>query len=164
MAVYCQEVYLLEDKFNGLELNHIPRRLNEAVDTLAKMASSRQPVPSSIFASNQYKLSIRYDELAKAGAEPLAPDSAARQLTTFSNHEVMDLDLEPAMGPDLPTDWKLPYLNYLLHEVLPTDKIEARQLACRAKFFVIIEGELYKRSHTKILQRCIPIEQGKQLL
>jgi hypothetical protein len=30
--------------------------------------------------------------------------------------------------------------------------------------FVIIEGEIYKRSHTKILQRCIPIEQGKLLL
>ena len=27
-----------------------------------------------------------------------------------------------------------------------------------------MEGELYKRSHTRILQRCIPIEQGKHLL
>ena len=38
MVVHCQEVRLLEDKFDGLELNHIPRRLNEAADTLAKMA------------------------------------------------------------------------------------------------------------------------------
>jgi len=44
------------------------------------------------------------------------------------------------------------------------DKMEARWLACRTKSFVIIEGELYKRSHTKILQRCIPIEQGRLLL
>ena len=41
---------------------------------------------------------------------------------------------------------------------------EAQWLARRAKSFVIIEGELYRRSHTGILQRCIPIEQGKQLL
>ena len=40
MAAYCQEVRRLEDKFDGLELNHIPRRLNEAADTLAKTASS----------------------------------------------------------------------------------------------------------------------------
>ena len=40
MAVYCREVYRWEDKFDGLELNHIPRRLNEAADTLAKAASS----------------------------------------------------------------------------------------------------------------------------
>ena len=39
MAAYCQEVRWLEDKFNGLELNQIPRRLNEAADALAKAAS-----------------------------------------------------------------------------------------------------------------------------
>ena len=42
--------------------------------------------------------------------------------------------------------------------------MEARRLARRTKSFVLIEGELYKRSHTGILQRYIPIEQGKQLL
>ena len=56
------------------------------------------------------------------------------------------------------------YLDYLLREVLPMDKTEARWLTRRTKSFVIIEGELYKQSHTRILQRCIPIEQGKQLL
>ena len=40
MEAYYQEVRRLEDKFDGLELNHIPRRLNEAADTLAKAASS----------------------------------------------------------------------------------------------------------------------------
>ena len=58
----------------------------------------------------------------------------------------------------------MPYLDYLLCEALPTNKLEARRLARRAKSFVLIEGELYKRSHTGILQRCIPIEQGKRLL
>jgi hypothetical protein len=41
------------------------------------------------------------------------------------------------------------------------DKTEAQQLACCTKSFTIIEGELYKKSHTKILQRCIPTEQGR---
>ena len=40
MAMYCHEVWQLEDKFNGLKLNHIPRWLNEAADMLVKMASS----------------------------------------------------------------------------------------------------------------------------
>ena len=39
MDAYCREVRQLEDKFDGLELNHISRRLNEAADTLAKAAS-----------------------------------------------------------------------------------------------------------------------------
>ena len=39
MATYCREVRWLEDKFDGLELNHIPGSLNEAADTLVKAAS-----------------------------------------------------------------------------------------------------------------------------
>ena len=40
MATYCREVHRLEDKFDGLELNHILRWLNEVAETLAKMALS----------------------------------------------------------------------------------------------------------------------------
>ena len=52
MAAYCREVHQLEDKFYGLELNHIPRRLNEATDTLAKATFDREPVPTGVFASD----------------------------------------------------------------------------------------------------------------
>ena len=52
----------MEDKFDGLELNHIPRRLNEAANTLAKTASVREPVPTGVFASDQYKPSVHYEE------------------------------------------------------------------------------------------------------
>ena len=76
----------------------------------------------------------------------------------------MELDEDPATETDPLADWRTPYLDYLHREVLPTDKMKARQLTRRTKSFVIIEGELYRRSHTGILQRCIPIEQGKQLL
>ena len=58
----------------------------------------------------------------------------------------------------------MPYLNYLLHDALLTDKTGARRLTHHAKSFVLVENELYKRSHTRILQRCFPIEQGKRLL
>ena len=44
------------------------------------------------------------------------------------------------------------------------DKTEARRLTHRAKSFVLVEGELYKRSHIGILQLCTPGEQGKLLL
>ena len=62
MAMYCQEVRQLEDKFDGLNLNHIPRWLNKAANALAKMASGREPTPTGIFASDQYKLSVHYEE------------------------------------------------------------------------------------------------------
>ena len=62
MAAYCREVRQLEDKFDGLKLNHILRRLNEVADSLAKMASGREPVPTGIFTSDQYKPSGHYEE------------------------------------------------------------------------------------------------------
>jgi len=37
-------------------------------------------------------------------------------------------------------------------------------MAHRAKSFALVEGELYYRSASGILQRCIPIAQGKELL
>jgi ribonuclease HI len=41
MEAYCKEVRRLEDKFHGLELNHIACRYNEDADELAKITSSR---------------------------------------------------------------------------------------------------------------------------
>ena len=76
----------------------------------------------------------------------------------------MELVKDPVTDPNPPTDWRTPYLDCLLHKVFPADKIEARWLARHAKSFIIIKGELYKRSHTGILQRCIPTEQRKDLL
>jgi hypothetical protein len=63
MAPYCQEVHQLEEKFDGLKLNHIPRLLNEVANALEKMAFGSELVQSGIFASDQYKPSIRYEEL-----------------------------------------------------------------------------------------------------
>jgi ribonuclease HI len=40
MEAYYKEVRRLEDKFHGLELNHIAHRYNEAANELAKIVSS----------------------------------------------------------------------------------------------------------------------------
>ena len=72
--------------------------------------------------------------------------------------DVMELEEDPVTEPDPLDDWRTLYLDYLLHDTLPMDKTEARRLARHAKSFVLIEGELYKQSHTGILQLCIPIE------
>ena len=76
----------------------------------------------------------------------------------------MELKEDPAIEPDPLIDWRTLYLDYLPCDTLPTDKTEARRLVRRAKSFVLVEGELYKRSHTWILQLCILVEQGKLLL
>ena len=63
MAAYCREVRRLEDKFNGLELNHIPRCLNDAADALTKAASGWEPMPMGVFTNDQHKPLVRYEGL-----------------------------------------------------------------------------------------------------
>jgi hypothetical protein len=76
----------------------------------------------------------------------------------------MEIDRDEEVEPNPLADWRTPYLDCLIHEALSIDKIEARQIARHAKSFIVIGEELYKKSHTRILQRCIPTEQGKMLL
>jgi hypothetical protein len=58
MEAYCEEVRHVEDKFHGLELNHIACRYNEAADELAKIMSSRATVPPDVFTRDLHQPSI----------------------------------------------------------------------------------------------------------
>jgi hypothetical protein len=60
-------------------------------------------------------------------------------------------DDDPAVGSDPSPDWRIPYFDCLIREVLLMNKIEVRWLARHTKSFVVIKGELYKKSHTKLL-------------
>jgi hypothetical protein len=76
----------------------------------------------------------------------------------------MQIEDDPATRLDPLPDSRIPYLDYLVRGVLLANKTEARCLACRAKSFVLLDRELYKRSPTGILHCYIPNEQGKRLL
>jgi hypothetical protein len=67
---------------------------------------------------------------------------------------------------DLELDWCILYLDCLIQGELPLDKTEARQIAHRAKTFVMYDNdnELYRHSPTGILQCCITIKEGRKLL
>jgi hypothetical protein len=71
MEAYCDEVQRLEDKFYGLELNHIARRHNETADELAKIASGQTTVPPDIFSRDLHQPSDKIDDTP----EPEAPSA-----------------------------------------------------------------------------------------
>jgi hypothetical protein len=74
---------------------------------------------------------------------------------------VGESDEDPTAGSDPSLDWRTPYLDCLICEVLLTDKTKAQWLTHHAKSFIVFKGELYKKSHTKVLQCCIPTKQGR---
>jgi hypothetical protein len=73
MEAYCEEVRCLEDKFHGLELNHIARRYNEAADELAKIASSRTMAPLNVFARDLHQPSVNIEVDGGVDGPPLNP-------------------------------------------------------------------------------------------
>jgi hypothetical protein len=156
MEAYCDEVRRLEDKFHGLELNHIARRYNETEDELAKIASGWTTVPPDVFSQDLHQPLVKTDdtpEPEKVSAHPEAPSAPEGEALRVE---------EERNGVPLNQNWQTPYLQYLHQGELPLDRVEARRLARRAKSFVLLgDGkELYHRSPSGILQRCISIAEG----
>jgi ribonuclease HI len=160
MEAYCDEVRRLEDKFHELELNHVARRYNETADELAKIASGRTMVPPDVFSKDIYQPSVKLDDAPE-------PDDTSAQPEVPSSAEGEALRIEGEQNGVAPNqNLQTPYLQYLLRGELPLYKAEARRLARRAKSFILLgdEKELHHRSPSGILQRCISVAQGQELL
>jgi hypothetical protein len=174
MEAYCKAVRALEDKFYSTELNHVPRRYNEEADELAKIASGRVTVPLNVFARHVAQPSVTLEPQPSnctepsgapsnpAGAEPMdeGPSSEAFVLSLLEGcgaDEAEAMDVEPVPSE---VDWRDKYIAWMDRGELPSDRSKARRIARIAKSFALVDGELYKRAGSSILQRCMPIPQG----
>jgi hypothetical protein len=111
MEAYYQEVRRLEDKFHGLELNHIARRYNEATDELAKIASGRTMVPPDVFAKDLQQPSVDLGPDGGVDGTSLDPPPKAEAPSTGAKAMQVEGSTPP---PDLEPDWRVSYLDYLI--------------------------------------------------
>jgi ribonuclease HI len=119
MEAYCDEVWRLEDKFHGLELNHVARRYDETANELAKIASGRTTVPPNVFSRDIYQPSVKLDDAPE-------PDETSAQPEVPSAAEGEALRIEGEQDGVTPNpNWQTPYLEYLLQGELPLNKVEA---------------------------------------
>jgi ribonuclease HI len=162
MVAYCDEVRRLEDKFYGLELNHIAQRYNETADELAKLASGRTTVPPDVFSRDLHQPSVKIDVTPEPEAPSDQPEipsaqsevsSAQPEVPSAPEGEALRVE-EERSGVTPNQSWQTPYLQYLHQGELPLNRAEARRLARRAKSFVLLgDGkELYHRSPSDFLQ------------
>jgi hypothetical protein len=133
MEAYCKAVRALEDKFYGIELNHVPRRYNEEADELAKIASGRITVPPNVFARDITQPSVPLephllshaepsgDPSNLAGAEPMDEDPSNEAYVLFllegyGAYEADVMDVEPA---PVKADWRDKYVAWMAQGELP---------------------------------------------
>jgi hypothetical protein len=76
MEAYCKAVRALDDKFYGIELNHVPRWYNKEADELAKIASGRITVPPNVFAWDVIKPSVVLEPNPSSREEPSGAPSS----------------------------------------------------------------------------------------
>ena len=133
MAAYRDEVDEMAKCFLGYEVKYVRRDDNTAVDMLSKVGSSRKPIPPGIFLEHLRVPSVK-------GADLENPERASPP-----TKEV--ILVAPA--------WMTLYMDYLTDQKLPEDEVLRRQIIRRAKSYVVIEGQLYKRSTSGIFQKCI---------
>jgi ribonuclease HI len=120
MEAYYDDVRRLEDKFYGLELNHIARRYNETADELAKIALGRTTVPPDVFSRDIHQPSVKINDTPE-------PDETSAQPEVPSAAEGEALRIEGERNGVTPNpNWQTPYLQYLHRGELPLDKAEAR--------------------------------------
>ncbi|XP_039787113.1 uncharacterized protein LOC120653429 [Panicum virgatum] len=136
MEAYCNAVHRLENKIDGLELNHIARKYNKEADELAKIVSGRTPVPPNVFARDLAKQSVDFKnptEAVRAAPEPsgaAAVEPSAKDPST-EEPEAMDTDIETSSTDEAeameideappPRDWRTQYLDRMIRGVLPSD-------------------------------------------
>jgi hypothetical protein len=100
------------------------------------------------------------------GVEPRDEDPSSEAfvlslLEGYDTDEAEAMDTEPAPRA---RDWRAKYLAWIDRGELPSDWSEARRIARIAKSSTLVDGKLYKRATSGVLQRCIPIPQGRELL
>jgi ribonuclease HI len=103
MEAYYNAVRALEDKFYDIELNHVPRRYNEEVDELAKIASVRITVPPNVFARDVARPSVNLEPTPSNQEEPSGAPSnptGADPMDEDRSNEEFVLSLLEGYGAD----------------------------------------------------------------
>jgi hypothetical protein len=150
MDAYCAEIRKLEDHFEGIEFQHVPRNNNIAADVLSKLRSRRPLVPAGVFVQDLHKPSIK--------------------LLDSNNPEPPSNDQNPAPPRDVlmtekEDDWRKPFIDFILDQLVPDDKAEQERITRRSANYVMIGSDLYRKATSMgILMKCILRSEGLQLL
>ncbi|XP_021746678.1 uncharacterized protein LOC110712521 [Chenopodium quinoa] len=136
IAVEAKRLVLTTDSqlLQYFEIKLVPRAQNAQADALARLASS---------SFNNLERTVMVEILGEKSIDE-AP--------------------EQVLCVDRATQWYDNILAYLVHGVLPADKGESRKLRKDSVWFIMHQGQLYKKSFSLPLMRCISDLESKRLI
>nr|CAH67964.1 OSIGBa0142I02-OSIGBa0101B20.7 [Oryza sativa] len=155
MDAYVRQVRRMERHFDGIELRHVPRRDNAVADELSRLASSRAQTPPGAFEERLAQPSARPDPLGETDAPERPPRPVGVQASGPEGSAPSSLRL---------IAWIAEIQAYLANKTLPEDREGSERVQRISKRYVLVEGTLYRRAANGILLKCIPREQGVELL
>jgi hypothetical protein len=127
---------------------------------------------SAVFWSRTRGKGKMYQEVVSAypGTAPAYPRADPTVLGTsqpmeidYVSVEMMEIDQTVFTVREVPS-WARSIMDFLVDGQVPADEIEARRVARRSKGYTIINKEIYKRSVTGVLQRCVESAEGLEML
>ncbi|XP_042437173.1 uncharacterized protein LOC122023153 [Zingiber officinale] len=101
----------------------------------------------------------RADELAKMVS---SLTTWVLDRSTAQTFLIAQIDLQN--NAEATIDWWAPVTSYLRQGILPTDPEEARLIRRQAHAYVMIGDQLYKRSFSRPLLKCLSMEEADQAL
>ncbi|XP_062112162.1 uncharacterized protein LOC133823409 [Humulus lupulus] len=134
MAAYLAKVKKELSKFEYGLVDQIPCEQNANTDTLARHATSKE-----------------VETLSIVPVEFLESPSVAGGTTEV---EMIDIRLT----------WMTPIIEYLTTGKFPDELKDARRILYQASRYVIVDGALYRRSHSLPLLRCVLPEEARTIL
>ncbi|XP_042418938.1 uncharacterized protein LOC122007191 [Zingiber officinale] len=101
----------------------------------------------------------RADELAKMTS---SLTTWVLDRSTAQTFLIAQIDLQN--NAEATIDWRTPMINYLRQGILPTDPEESRLIRKQVHAYVMIGDQLYKRSFSRPLLKCLGVEEADQTL
>jgi hypothetical protein len=158
MTAYKNLYYYREGTFDGCEVSHVSRASNEEADNLANIGSQCLPIPPGVFWEEIIERSIKNSKILTSGESTQHPTTGSG-----ANKSGTGSTVEPEEVMMIEETWMQPYLAYMINKTLLEDTVEARRIIQQSKAFVVVQGKLYKKSITGILQRCVTPQEWQEI-
>jgi hypothetical protein len=157
--------------FEVLDLQHIPHANNAVTDGLSTKASIWAPVPEGVFEWRLQRPIAYPTELGEGGETSTSKPVVPAALFIWSLPRIVGVTGDSvSLGTQDPyakadhDAWITEIWDYLNDNILPDEHVSAEWIILVAKWYMLVEGDLYRRGANGVLMWCITWEDDCELL